>query len=59
MARAAVVPAFAVATDTTLRAIASRRPASRAALAEVSGIGPIRLERYGAPILEIVAAATP
>jgi DNA helicase II / ATP-dependent DNA helicase PcrA len=59
VARAAVVPAFAVATDTTLRAIASRRPGSTAALAEVPGIGPIRLERYGAPILEIVAAATP
>jgi DNA helicase-2/ATP-dependent DNA helicase PcrA len=59
VARAAAVPTFVVATDSTLRAIASVRPESAAALAQVSGIGPARLERYGPSILAIVAGATP
>jgi superfamily II DNA helicase RecQ len=55
-ARAAAVPAYVVAPDSTLRAIAAVRPASADALAEVAGIGPARLERYGPSILAIVAA---
>jgi DNA helicase-2/ATP-dependent DNA helicase PcrA len=58
VARAAAVPTFAVASDSTLRAIAAARPESAAALAEVPGIGRARLERYGPSILAIVAGAT-
>jgi DNA helicase-2/ATP-dependent DNA helicase PcrA len=51
------VPAFVVAHDTTLRAIADARPATLAALAGVKGMGPTKLERYGEEILAAVAGA--
>src|SRR5581483_6133434 len=47
VARAAAVPVAAVASDATLRAIATRRPRSRAALASVPGLGPCRLATHG------------
>ena len=50
------VPAYVVFTDATLQAIAEARPVDRAALAAVSGIGPAKLERYGAAILALVTA---
>jgi DNA topoisomerase-3 len=49
-------PAFRVLTDLTLLDIAARKPRTEAELAEISGIGPSRMERYGARILEIVKA---
>jgi DNA helicase II / ATP-dependent DNA helicase PcrA len=54
-ARADGVPAYVVAPDATLVAIAEARPRTEHALAGVRGIGPARLEQYGAEILEIVA----
>ncbi|MBV8951812.1 MAG: ATP-dependent DNA helicase UvrD2, partial [Actinobacteria bacterium] len=59
VAHASAVPAFAIATDRTLRAIADARPASVDALSELEGIGPARLARYGRQLLEIVARVTP
>jgi DNA helicase-2/ATP-dependent DNA helicase PcrA len=47
------VPAYVVFTDATLQAIAARRPASRAQLADVPGVGAVKLDRYGAAVLEI------
>ncbi len=41
--------------DTTLAAIARRRPANADELAEVSGVGQAKLERYGADVLRVVA----
>jgi DNA helicase II / ATP-dependent DNA helicase PcrA len=55
-ARADAVPAFVVAHDTTLRAIMEARPASLAALARVKGMGPMKLDRYGADILAALAS---
>jgi DNA helicase-2/ATP-dependent DNA helicase PcrA len=52
-------PAFVVFSDATLVAIADARPASRAALARVSGVGPAKLDRYAAPVLAVVAGADP
>jgi superfamily II DNA helicase RecQ len=52
------VPAFVVAHDTTLQAIAEARPATLAALGRVKGMGPTKLDRYGLEILEAVASAT-
>jgi DNA helicase-2/ATP-dependent DNA helicase PcrA len=49
-------PAFVVFHDSTLAAIAGRRPASLAELGGVSGVGPAKLERYGAQVLAITAA---
>jgi superfamily II DNA helicase RecQ len=50
------VPAFIVLHDRTLAAIAARKPASRAELAGISGIGPAKLERYGDDLLRALAA---
>jgi ATP-dependent DNA helicase RecQ len=46
------VPAFVVMHDTTLDELCRLRPASPAALLEVSGIGERKLEMYGRQILE-------
>jgi DNA helicase II / ATP-dependent DNA helicase PcrA len=55
-ARGEAVPAFHVFHNRVLAAIASARPRSRAELAEISGVGPAKLERYGNDVLEVVAA---
>jgi DNA helicase-2/ATP-dependent DNA helicase PcrA len=49
------VPAYVVFTDATLQAIAARRPVSRAQLADVPGVGAVKLDRYGAAVLELCA----
>jgi ATP-dependent DNA helicase RecQ len=49
-------PAYVVFHDATLAAIAATRPASEAELRAVPGIGPAKLERYGAEVLAAVAA---
>ena len=48
------VPAFVVFTDATLQLIAEQKPSSRAALLRISGVGPAKLERYGASVLAVV-----
>ena len=50
-------PAYVVFHDATLSAIAARRPASEAELRAVPGVGPAKIERYGADVLAAVAAA--
>jgi DNA helicase II / ATP-dependent DNA helicase PcrA len=49
------VPAYVVFSDATLQAIASRRPSSRVQLADVPGVGAIKLDRYGSAVLELCA----
>ncbi|MET0280208.1 MAG: DNA helicase RecQ [Steroidobacteraceae bacterium] len=51
------VPAYTVLHDASLREIAHRLPESRGDLAGVPGIGAVKLERYGAAIVEAVSAA--
>ncbi|MGG5260060.1 ATP-dependent DNA helicase UvrD2 [Phycicoccus avicenniae] len=53
-ARELDVPAFVVFTDATLTAIAEREPADTRELSRITGVGPAKLERFGAPVLEIV-----
>lgn len=53
-ARRQGVPAFRVLTDRTLLDLATERPQTEDELLEVGGIGPSRLARYGAHLLEIV-----
>ncbi len=48
------MPAYCVFADRTLIEIARRRPTTEAALLEVPGVGPAKLERYSAPFLELV-----
>jgi DNA-binding MarR family transcriptional regulator len=53
-ARAAGVPPYVVAHDAVLRRIAAQRPRDEAELATVKGMGPKKLEQYGAAILGVV-----
>ena len=48
------MPAYVVATDATLAAIAERRPASEAELLSVPGIGPAKVAKYAEAILAVV-----
>ena len=54
VARAHDLPAFTIFNDKTLTAIASVRPLTRAALLDVSGVGPAKLDRHGSDVIEIV-----
>ncbi|MDT7574773.1 MAG: ATP-dependent helicase UvrD/PcrA [Pseudonocardiales bacterium] len=56
-AREQQVPAYVVFTDATLTAIAEQRPADRAALVGIPGIGARKLDRYGAAVLALVTDA--
>ena len=48
-------PAYTVAHNRTLEAIASGRPTSLPELAEISGIGPAFIERHGEDVLALVS----
>lgn len=50
------VPAYVVASDATIRAIAAGAPTSLAELSRAPGIGPAKLQKYGPDILEVIAA---
>ncbi len=54
LARASNVPAYVIFDNKVLRLVASTRPASSDALLALPGIGPVKLERYGAALLEVV-----
>ena len=54
VAREHGVPAYTVFHDSTLEEIARRRPASPQELRTVSGVGAIKLERYGAALLDVI-----
>jgi ATP-dependent DNA helicase RecQ len=51
IAREEQVPAYVVFSDRTLAELAARRPQSLTALQDVRGVGPMKLERYGARFL--------
>ncbi len=53
-AKAAGAPAFVVFNDATLYELARSRPIDDDELLAVPGIGPVKIEKYGAAILEIV-----
>jgi ATP-dependent DNA helicase RecQ len=46
------VPAYVVFHDSTLREMASRLPRTRSQMLEVTGVGPVKFERYGDAFLE-------
>jgi DNA helicase-2/ATP-dependent DNA helicase PcrA len=54
LARASSVPAYVIFHDSTLRAIATTLPATRASLLDVPGIGPVKVERYADVVLDLV-----
>ena len=56
-ARRLGVPAYVVLHDSTIEAIAHRRPRTERDLLGISGIGPSKLEQYGDDILGVVGEA--
>jgi ATP-dependent DNA helicase RecQ len=57
IARKDSVPAYIVFSDRTLADMALRRPASLAALANVRGVGEMKLARYGEQFLAVIASS--
>jgi ATP-dependent DNA helicase RecQ len=53
-AKAQHVPPYVIFHDRTLAEIAATRPASRAALGAVGGVGESKLARYGDAVMEVV-----
>ena len=51
------VPAYVVAGDSTLAAIARKVPTTMFELSTISGIGPAKLERYGDEILAVLESS--
>lgn len=49
------VPAYVVFTDSTLQAVAEHEPSSVSQLAGISGVGAVKLERYGEAVLALCA----
>ncbi len=48
------VPPYVVFSDATLRELAARKPATLTAFRQVSGVGDVKLERYGETFLEAI-----
>jgi ATP-dependent DNA helicase RecQ len=49
------VPAYIVFSDAVLRQMATHVPTSRSGLLALSGVGPVKLERYGERFLRVLA----
>ncbi|WP_380285520.1 ATP-dependent DNA helicase UvrD2 [Kitasatospora purpeofusca] len=58
-AREQGAPAYVVFTDATLMAIAEDVPANRQELAGISGVGAMKLDKYGAAVLSLCAGEEP
>jgi len=56
--RAAGIPAYIVCNDRTLLAVARQRPTSEHELLDVAGFGPVKVERYGEAVLDLVRSHT-
>ena len=52
------IPAYVVFHDTTLREMAARRPRDRSQMLDVTGVGPVKFERYGDAFLHALNAAS-
>ena len=48
------VPAYVVFSDATLLAMAESHPSTTAGMLAIPGVGPVKLERYGAAFLEVL-----
>jgi ATP-dependent DNA helicase RecQ len=57
LADAKGVPAYVVFSDATLLAMTANRPQNEAELLNVSGVGPKKLDAYGAAFLEVIREA--
>jgi DNA helicase-2/ATP-dependent DNA helicase PcrA len=59
VAKALKVPAYVVFTDATLTALAESAPSDLPGIAAVSGVGVMKLDRYGGAVLEVLAGGDP
>ncbi|MRX51509.1 DNA helicase RecQ [Paracoccus sp. S-4012] len=59
LAEAQRVPAYVIFPDRTLVEIAERRPRTLDEMATISGVGAVKLERYGTAFLEVVTGGAP
>ena len=59
LADAAGVPAYVIFPDRTLIEMATRRPASLDELTGITGVGAVKLERFGAAFLAVLTGAAP
>ena len=57
LARDASVPPYVIASDRTLRDLATLRPRTLDALQMAHGMGPAKVARYGVELLQVIAAA--
>jgi ATP-dependent DNA helicase RecQ len=51
------VPAYVVFPDRTLAEMALRRPTTTSALGQIKGVGPVKIEKYGARFLDVLRSA--
>ena len=56
IARKKNLPAYVVFPDATLMEMANERPATLDEMADINGVGPRKLEGFGAVFLEVIAA---
>jgi len=59
VARTRGYPAYVIAFDRSLQEIAAKRPATRAELLAIPGLGPARVDAYGEGFLQVVRDAAP
>ena len=59
LADAQGVPAYVIFPDRTLIEMATARPQSLDALAGITGVGAVKLERFGATFLEVLTGEVP
>jgi DNA helicase-2/ATP-dependent DNA helicase PcrA len=57
LAKAAKAPAYTIFHDSTLAALADRRPRTTRELLAVPGVGPVKASRFGDDVLALVASA--
>ena len=57
LAAEAGLPPYVIFHDSTLREMAATRPASRAALGEIGGVGAKKLEAFGDAFLGVIQRA--
>ncbi len=58
-AKAAGVPPHVIVTDQTLKVIAEQLPTGIGQLATMPGMRPVKLQRYGQELLDVVGSVTP
>ena len=57
IAKESKVPAYVVFPDRTLAELAVRRPGTLSAFGDIRGVGPAKLDRYGARFLDLIRGA--